>query len=247
MDALLPDARPAAPAGASAPTDARPLPGTRAWFVFFVLWMAGWAGLALLFFPRAEQGDGLAVRIWLLALMCFYLSLCNVFLPLPTAWIVFLAALPEYALVQTPWLRVPLTAALLSSATVVANLNEYHLLAFVLRRGLGERIRRARAYGWASRWFVRGPFELLALVAFIPIPVDAVRWLAILERYSRVRFALAYFAGRGLRYVLLAACSLVFAFTPMKIFWIQVALVAAALGGRGIAAAVRRARAGKGT
>jgi len=164
-------------------------------------------------------------------------------MPLPTAWVVLLAGLPECALVQTPWLRVPLTAVLLSSATVVANLNEYHLLAYILRRGLGERIRRARLYGWAARLFARSPFELLALVAFVPIPVDAVRWLAILGRYSRLRFALAYFAGRSLRYVLLVGCALCFRFTPTQILLIQVALVAAAVAGRGIPAVVRRARA----
>jgi len=204
--------------------------------------------LAALYVPeRWGYASISALRVATLAAMCFYLSLCNTFLPLPTAWVVLLAARPEYAPVPTVWLRIPLVAALLALATVMANLNEYHLLAYVLRRGLGERIRRARLYGWAGRWFARSPFELLALVAFIPIPVDAVRWLAILGRYSRVRFALAYFAGRGLRYVLLVGCALLFQFTWMQILLIQIALVAAALGGRGIAAAVRRARAGKGT
>ncbi len=49
MDASLPDAPPVAAPSETGRAD-RPLPGTRVWFVFFVLWMAGWAGLALLFF-----------------------------------------------------------------------------------------------------------------------------------------------------------------------------------------------------
>ncbi len=201
------------------------LPGLRAWFAFFIMWMLAWALAALASFERSAQGDAFALRVWVLALTCFYLSLCNAFLPLPTAWIVFLAALPEYTLVQTAWLRVPLVAGVLSLATVVANLNEYHLLTYVLRFGLGRRIRRARVYGWALRWFDRSPFQLLALVAFIPIPVDAMRWLAILREYSRVRFALAYFVGRGARYLLFALCALWFALTPRQVLVLQIVLV----------------------
>ena len=74
---------------AAAPAAERPLPGLRAWFAAFVLWMVGLAVLALLMFQGYEQGDARAMGVWLLALMCFYLSLCNVFVPLPSAWISF--------------------------------------------------------------------------------------------------------------------------------------------------------------
>ena len=205
------------------------LPGTRAWFLIFLLWMGGWAALALLWFGRSELGDPVAMRLWLLALTCFYLSLCNTFLPLPTAWVVFLAASPEYALVQTGWLRVLFLGGLLGLATVVANLNEYHLLAFLLRFGLARRIRRTPVYGWAVRWFDRSPFQILALVAFVPIPVDALRWLAVLRGYSRLRFALAYFIGRGSRYVLFAGCSMLLQLKLWQILVVQAALVVGAL------------------
>lgn len=219
----------------------RPPAGTRVWFAVFLAWMIGWAALAVLAFERSQQGDVLALRAWLLALMCFYLSLCNSFLPLPTAWIVLVAASPDYALVQTGWLRVGLVAGLSTLATVVANLNEYHLLAYLLRFGLGRRIRRTRVYGWAIGWFDRAPFQVLTLIAFIPIPIDAVRWLAILRGYPRVRFALAYAAGRGPRYLLFAGCSVLLALSAWQILLIQLAMVAAAVLGRSVWGASDRA------
>jgi membrane protein YqaA with SNARE-associated domain len=227
----------------AAPSRDPVVPGTRVWFAFFVLWMAAWAGLAWWALHRSELGaDGLALRIWLFALLCFYLSLCNSFLPLPTAWAVLLAAGPDYALVQTGWLRVLLAAGMLGLVTTVANLNEYHLLAYLLRFGLGRRVRQSSMYSWAVRWFDRSPFQILVLIAFVPIPVDVVRWLAILRRYSRPRFALAYFTGRGARYVLLAACSMALKLGPRAIVLIQVALVLLAILSRLVWYFVRRGR-----
>jgi membrane protein YqaA with SNARE-associated domain len=223
-----------------APAREPTMPGTRAWFVFFVLWMGGWASLALWGFHEGSLGNDFALRVWVLALACFYLSLCNAFIPLPTAWIVFLAAAPDYALVQTPWLRVLFIASLMSAVTAIANLNEYHLLAYLLRFGLGRRVRKTSLYGWALRWFNRSPFQLLLLFAFVPIPVDAIRWLAILRRYSRLRFGLAYFTGRGLRYVVFAACSTLLALGPRAIVLIQVGLVLGALLLRFVWRAVQR-------
>ncbi len=233
---------PAEAAGAAPARDPE-VRGTRAWFAFFVVWMAVWAGLALWALHRSGLGDeGLALRIWLFALICFYLSLCNTFLPLPTAWAVLLAAAPDYALVQTGWLRVLFTAGMLGLVTAVANLNEYHLLAYLLRFGLGRRVRQSSMYSWAARWFDRSPFQILVLIAFVPIPVDVVRWLAILRHYSRPRFALAYFVGRGLRYVLLALCSMVLVLGPRAIALIQVALVVMAILSRLVWYVVRRSR-----
>jgi membrane protein YqaA with SNARE-associated domain len=219
------------------------LSGTRAWFVFFVLWMAAWAGLALWALNRSALGDeGLALRVWLFALLCFYLSLCNTFIPLPTAWAVLLAAAPDYALVETGWLRVLLTAGLLGLVTAVANLNEYHLLAYLLRFGLGRRVRRSSLYAWAVRWFDRSPLLILTVIAFVPIPVDVVRWLAIVRHYSRTRYAFAYFVGRGVRYLLLAVCSLVFVLGAREIALIQAVLILMAILTRVAWYVVRRRR-----
>ncbi len=208
------------------------LPGTRAWFVVLVVWMSALAATALLLLSWYDQGSAWALRGWILLLMCFYLSLCNTFVPLPTAWIILLAAAPDYALIESGPARVLLVAALATLATVVANLTEYHLLAWLLRFGLGRRVRRTRIYGWALRWFERAPLQLLTLIAFVPIPVDAVRWLAILQGYSRWRYALAYVIGRGPRYVLFAGCATLLRLDAVEIMLIQLALVAAVVVGR---------------
>jgi membrane protein YqaA with SNARE-associated domain len=208
-------------------------PHTRAWFAFFLAWMLGWAAVALLAARGGADASPQALRVWVLALMCFYLALCNSFVPLPTTWIVLLAASDEFALVQAPWLRVPLVAGLATVATVVANLTEYHLLAFLLRYGgMGARVRRTRLFGWATRWFNRSPFQILLLVAFFPLPIDAIRWLAVLQHYSRTRFALAYLLGRGPRYLIFAGCAVLFALSGKQILLIQVGLLAVALVGR---------------
>ena len=201
------------------------LPGLRAWFVAFVLWMVALAAIFRIWFAAYEAGDDGAMRIWVLAGMCFYLSLCNIFLPLPTAWIILLAASEQLMLFHSPWLRIGVVAALGSLATTTANLNEYHVLSFLFNGRIGERIRRTRIYSWGARWFNVSPFQALALVAFVPIPIDAVRWLAILRRYPRARFALAYLSGRTPRYALMAGLSVVARLTTWQIILIQAAII----------------------
>ncbi|MFH1746034.1 MAG: hypothetical protein ABIG44_03205 [Planctomycetota bacterium] len=219
--------------GASLTVEAeRPLPGLRAWFVVLLLWLGGLAGLALVMFGRYEQGDPYAMRVWMLALVCFYLSICNTFLPLPTAWIILFAVSPEVGLFDSGVLSVVTVAGLGALATVFANLTEYHVLAFLFRYGLGQRIRQTRVYQWSLRWFDIAPFQTLALFGFVPIPIDAVRWLAILRHYSRVRFGLAYFCGRGLRYLLLAWVAVLVQLTGWQIVAVQVGIVVLAIVGR---------------
>ncbi len=217
-------------------------PGTRAWFAMFVAWMIALTVAAVVLLDLHGTDEGVALRAWILTLMCFYLSLCNSFVPLPTAWIILLAASPEYALIEDGWLRVVVVAGLATVATVVANLNEYHLLAYLLRFGLGQRVRRTRIYVWALRWFDRAPFRLLALISFVPVPIDAVRWLASLRGYSRRRFAAACFVGRAPRYALFAGCSVLMQFTARQIVLIQLVMVAAVIGGRLVWRAVQARR-----
>ncbi len=205
-------------------------PGTRAWFVFFVIWMAGLAALALWLLSQYDHHeDPLALRAWILVLMCFYLSLCNGFIPLPTAWIILLAATPDYALLSRPELNVIAVALIGGLCTAISNLNEYHLLSYGFGNRLGSRLRQTRLYNWAVRWFDRAPFRVLMLVAFIPVPIDAVRWLAILHGYSRPRFGLAYFLGRSGRYLIFAVCAGFHHFTGWQILLIQAGLVVVTL------------------
>lgn len=232
-------------AAISPPIEDRALPGVptlhglRLWFGAYLSWLAGLFAVALLMFARYEAGDAGAMAVWLLALAAFYVSLCNTLLPLPTSWVFLLLASEEVMLFDSALLRITLVAVLGATATMMANLNEYHVLGYFFRDRLGNRIRRTHAYRWMIRWFDVSPFQTLTLVAFVPIPVDFVRWLAILRRYSRVRFATAYWLGRLPRYALLAGVAVVLRLGMVEIILIQVGIVAA-LGARLIWVAVRR-------
>jgi membrane protein YqaA with SNARE-associated domain len=215
-----------------APPIEQPLTGMRLWFVGFLAWMITLALVAQASFGAFEAGSDTGRVVWLLALLAFYLSLCNGLLPLPTGWIVLLIASDMGLPGVPPALRISLVAVVGGLGTMMANLNEYHVLSHRLGARLRDRLRQTGAYRWALRWFDRAPFGALSLVAFVPIPIDAVRWLALLRRYSRVRFALAYFLGRGGRYAIFAALSVIFSFGAWEILFVQLGIIVVAVGGK---------------
>jgi membrane protein YqaA with SNARE-associated domain len=228
------------PAESAAPT-VEHLHRLRLWFAVYLAWMVGLFALALVVFARYEAGDPAALAPWLLVLTLFYVSLCNTLLPLPTTWVFLLLASEDVMLFESAWLRVATVALLGTTATMMANLNEYHVFGYLLRAGLGDRIRRTHVYRWAIRWFDVSPFQTLTLMAFIPIPVDFVRWLAILRRYPRWRFAAAYWLGRLPRYALLAGISVALRLSMWEIILIQIGIVAV-LGARLLWTALRHPR-----
>jgi hypothetical protein len=178
------------------PAREQELPGLRLWFLIYLAWLAGLAALAHVGSVQLELGSPGAMGLWTLSLMAFYLSLCNLFLPLPTAWIILLAASPDGGAFGSAWQRVAAVTVVGAAATAIANVNEYHVLSYVLGHGLGGKLRRTRVYEWAVRWFDAAPFQVLALIGFVPVPIDAVRWLAILRRY-RVAFRPGLFRRRA--------------------------------------------------
>ena len=197
----------------------------RRWFAVFLLWLGGLALTGLAAFTRYEAGVVEAQGVWLVSIVLFYLSICCVFFPAPSAWIVMLLASNEVALIEFVPLRVLVVACACGFATGMANLNEYHIITFFLRYGRAAKVRQARAYQVAARWFGVAPFAVIAVVGFLPIPVDVVRWLAIAYRYSRRRFFLAYFVGRSARYGLLAASTVWLSLGWWEIMAVQAVLV----------------------
>jgi membrane protein YqaA with SNARE-associated domain len=197
----------------------------RRWFAAFVLWMTALAATGVLSFQRVELGLSANMGVWLVALSMFYLSLCCLFCPLPTSWVVLLLASDAVNLATSLPLRVVLVSVLCASATAMANLNEYHIVTFMLRYRAVGRVRNARFYQRAASWFAVAPFVTITAISFIPIPVDVVRVLSIAARYPRVRFAGAYFVGRALRYALLAFSSAGLNLKPWHIAVIQAGLV----------------------
>jgi len=217
----------------------RKLHGLRLWFSTYLAWLIVLFALSQATFARYEAGDQSAMALWLLALMGFYLTLCNTLLPLPTSWIFMLLATDDVMLFDSVWLRVAAISVIGATSTMMANLNEYHVFAYFLRARLGYRIRRTNVYKWAARWFDVSPFQTLTLIAFVPIPVDFVRWLAILRRYPRRLYAAAYWIGRLPRYALLAGAAVVLKLNTLEILLLQLVLIAV-LGARLAWTALRR-------
>lgn len=124
-----------------------------------------------------------------------YMSAATTFTPLPTPPVIMHAA------TRAPILLVALIGAL---GTTVAYLIEYAVLGRLLANDRLGRVRRSRVVEWLTSVFDRLPFIALTVAAFLPLPVDGVRLLAIARGYDRTRFAGAAFIGRLPRYILLA-------------------------------------------
>ena len=262
--AVLPDLEPA-PGAARDLSPEPPLPHTLLWFLIYGGWLLGLALIARVAFQGLQAGNVWAAGPWLLALMCFYLSLCNALAPLPTGWIVMLAATSEPLGPGAPtwarmlliglsggmstgsfgpwapaWARVLLIGLCGGVSTAMANLNEYHVLSLPLGAPLRRRARQTGVYQWAVHWLEKSPFQVLATIALLPIPIDAVRWLAILDRYPRLRFGAAYVLGRGVRYSLFAWLSCMLRLTFVQILLVQVGIIVTAVTLRLLIALIRR-------
>ncbi len=203
--------------------------GLRTWFAGYLLWMIGLTVAARWSLETAGNGAPLGQAVWLLAVFAFYLSLCCVFFPAPTTWIVLFAAsnqaAAEAGVEEWSAARIVVVATIGALSTGLANLNEYHILTYVLGLPRVARVRGTRAYRAAAGWFGVSPFMALAAIGIVPIPVDVVRWLAISERYSRPRFFLAYFVGRWIRYAGLGVAALGLGLTRGHIVGIQAGLI----------------------
>ncbi len=138
-------------------------------------------------------------------LICLlYLSVCNTFLPLPTGWIVAGIATREAAIGGDIWTTTLVVATAGAVGSTIANLNEYHIVTWMMRHRHIAKLRHTKTYKASAKWFSRSPFLLLALFNMIPIPVDVVRMLAITNRYPRVPFAGANLIGRFFRFGIIA-------------------------------------------
>lgn len=151
-------------------------------------------------FQAAVTGIQPAYKLLAFAL---YMSLCSTFLPMPTSWIVAAVALPAQAVGQNVWTTILLVTAVGAAASVVANLNDYHVFTLMLRHRHIGKLRHTRTYRVAARWFSKSPFLLLMIFNFIPIPLDVIRLLATSYRYPRLLFVTSNFIGRALRYAVI--------------------------------------------
>lgn len=153
-------------------------------------------------FKTAVPAASPALKMLVLGL---YLSICCTFLPLNTSWIISAAAMQSTAVADSMWQTVLLVSLIGAAASTVANLNDYHLFTFMMRHHHISKIRHTKTYAVAIKWFERSPFILLLLFNVMPIPIDVVRPLAATHKYPRMKFALANFLGRFVRYAVIAA------------------------------------------
>ena len=207
MDACSPN--PSATALATSLGDDRV--SLRRWFVPYIAGLAAACALLALLAAGGNQGFSTwvehPVRAFtdsspVLRLLGFtiYLSLCCTFLPLPTGWAVAAVATRQAAVagdLATITLLVAFSGAV---GSTLANLNDYHLFTWLLRRRGIAAVRQRRLYRVAAEWFATAPFAILVVFNIVPIPVDVIRMLATTCRYGRGPFAAANFIGRFIRY-----------------------------------------------
>jgi len=133
-----------------------------------------------------------------------YVSLATTYMPLPTGMLIAGMAMRDTAVANDVWSVTLLIALVGGVASTIANLNDYHFFTWLLRSRHVAKVRHTKLYDVSARWFARSPFYILLLFNIIPLPIDVIRLLAITYRYSRVKFAVANFIGRFVRYAVIA-------------------------------------------
>jgi membrane protein YqaA with SNARE-associated domain len=200
----------------------------RAWFAAYLSWLIVLTAGSLICLHASRQGVAGAIPVWLACLGTFYLSLANGLLPLPTMWMIMLLASDAVGLPGSPLARVVMVATITAVATGMANLNEYHVLHWALGSRTAGKVTNTRLVQWAIRWFRVSPFWILTMAALVPIPIDAIRWVAIADSYNRLRFFWAYALGRWVRYAVLAGTTIWLHAGVRTIIVTQVALIVVA-------------------
>jgi membrane protein YqaA with SNARE-associated domain len=125
----------------------------------------------------------------------------------------------------------PLVVALLATlATVVANLADYHAIAWLMRWGKARKLARTKFYERIETWFGQAPFLIILLINALAVPFGADRLLAAPRGYSRAKFALAVFLGRLPRYYVVALVGRVLDFSWWQIILVCVFIALLVLG-----------------
>ncbi len=131
-----------------------------------------------------------------------YLSLCTTFIPLPTGFLVSLMSTGAAAIAVGVPEKILIISTVGALASVIANLNDYHLFMLMLRSKRVAKVRNTRACQTAEKWFGKAPFAIMIIFNIIQIPIDVARMLAAIYGYPRRLFALANFIGRFVRYAI---------------------------------------------
>ncbi|MDD4891707.1 MAG: hypothetical protein PHU85_17450, partial [Phycisphaerae bacterium] len=152
------------------------------WFVLFAIWLiAAYVLMRYNAFGLGDTVAGFRLRMFMFLVL--YMSLASTFVPLPVNLLIVWAAADSLGLAVNPgdgalarhtkeaihwfvgsphgdwnlaanaWARTILIAFVGAVATMMSNLNEYHILTAILRSRRVAAVRNARLYRVAIRWF----------------------------------------------------------------------------------------------
>jgi len=160
-------------------------------------------GLFSLFKHFVKPGGTLEPEPSILFDFFLYMTVACQFFPIPTLPpIAFMAKLDPLG---KDFLFSPLLIAVVGSlGTCIANLNDYAILGLLFRHHKVRKIRDINTYRRLLDFFDRHAFLTLSGAAFLPIPIDVIRLLAISRAYPYWKYVGATFTGRFPRYLLLA-------------------------------------------
>lgn len=229
------------------------------WFAFFAIYLAAMIVLMRVdVFGLGDTAAGFRLRM--VMFLAIYMSLACTFVPLPVNAVIFWAAAGSLGLVaqsdsglvarilraavhgfvgdphgaanlaDSRVVRVLLIAFVGALATMMSNVNEYYIVTAILRWRRVASVRNTRVYRLAVRWFERAAGATVAAFAFLPLPVDVVRLLAITYQYPVWRFAAASFAGRFVRYAFFAGSVVLFDRAPKVQWWLIIGVAVLTIG-----------------
>jgi membrane protein YqaA with SNARE-associated domain len=124
-----------------------------------------------------------------------YMSVACQFFPIPT--------LPPIAFTAKAFH--PVVVAFVGAlGTVIAYVIDYAILGWLFRHHRVKKVRDIHMYRKLLKFFDKYAFLTVTAAAFLPIPVDVVRLMAISRAYSYWKYLLAAFVGRFPRYLIFA-------------------------------------------
>ncbi len=144
-----------------------------------------------------------------------YMSVACQFFPIPT-----IPAIAFTAKAYPPVL-VALVGAL---GTVIAYVIDYAILGWLFRHHRVKKVRDIHLYRTLLKFYDKYAFLTVAAAAFLPIPIDVVRMLAISRAYTYWKYLVAAFVGRFPRYLILAYVG-----KELSVKWILIIFVVTSL------------------
>ncbi len=146
-----------------------------------------------------------------------YMSLACTIIPLPT---------PPYVIGMGKIFDPEIIALVGAFGNLISAFFEYYFLTWLFSTTeLQQKIEANKYFQRFVQFFNRSAFSCIIFTSFSPIPLDPFYLTAILTRYSLVKYLLALFIGKSLRYYLLAQVGDSFQIPNLYLIIMLIALV----------------------